>query len=479
VLALLIGLLVALGPLLRGGWDFGTQAILFISVAGGFTLWLVGRIIVGYVPVPSNRMLAWAAALAVLSGASAVWSPVSAYAIPAWRSLFLGLWIFPALDVVSKDERALIDQAIRAAAWVLVLLAFYQHFHDGLSRPPATFLNQNVFAGTILMLLPLAVQNDDWALAAGLLVSLVWSHSVGAWLGLGGALLLWRRRVGLFASRVGAGIGVVCLVLIYGKLQDIEVLHRWHWWVAAVRMIAARPLLGFGPGGFGYVLPSVQDPGRELSSLYAHQHFLETAAECGLPYLLLWCAGIAHLLRRRGQYKRFGAGAVLIQSAWDYALSIHANLWLFCYFAASAGAQTSRGVNVPPGRKLPYSALVLAVSFSVCAWARQSFEADRLKAMAVERYHETRSPDAVLPELERSARLSPDPETERYAAEMELARGGAAAAADHLEKSARLNPFRASTWIALERLDLQLGRTEAARAARAEGARYCPVLRSP
>lgn len=165
MLALLIGLLTALGPLLRGGWDIWAQSLLFLAVTAGFSVWLVCRVLVGYVPLPSNRMLAWAFCLAVLSGVSAYWSPVAAYAVPDWRWLLLGLWIFPALDVVSKDERAAIDQAIRFGAWVLVLLAFYQHIHDGVSRPPSAFLNQNVFAGTILMLLPLAVQKEDWSFA--------------------------------------------------------------------------------------------------------------------------------------------------------------------------------------------------------------------------------------------------------------------------------------------------------------------------
>ncbi|MBI3551210.1 MAG: O-antigen ligase family protein [Elusimicrobia bacterium] len=479
MLALLIGLLVALGPLLRGGWDLWSQSLLFLAVAAGFSCWLVGRLLVGYLPLPSKRMLAWAGALAVLSAASALMSPVSAYAVPSWRALALGLWIFPALETVSKDERAAVDQAIRAAAWVLVLLAFYQHFHDRMSRPPATFLNQNVFAGTILMLLPLALQKNDWLLCAGLLAALMWAHSVGAWLGLGGALILARRGAGPIASRLGAGIGLVCLVLIYGKLQDPEVIHRWHWWTAAWRMLSERPWLGFGPGSFAYVMPSFQQPGRDLSSLYAHQYFLETGAESGLPYLVLFTAGVLHLLHRGGEHKRFGAAALLIQSCWDYALSIPANFWLFCYFAASSGSQSSRGVNISPGRKLPYSALVLALSYSVCSWASSRWRADRIKSEAAERFRSGAPAVAVLPDLERSAALAPDPEAERDIAELALQNRDFAEAARHLERAAVLNPFRASTWAALERVDLQLGRAEAARRARAQGALYCPALRLP
>ncbi len=479
MLALLIGLLVALGPLLRGCWDLWTQSLLFILVAAGFSAWLILRIIVGYVPMPSNRVLAWSAGLAVLSGVAAYMSPVSSYSIPAWRAMLLGLWIFPALDVVSKDERAVIDQAIRASAWVLVLLAFYQKFHDHTPRPPSTFLNQNIFAGTILMLLPLAVQKEDWPLSAGLLCGLWWSKSVGAWLGLGGALLLARGRAGTPAARLGAGIGLVCLIMIYSKLQGPEVLHRWQWWTAAWRLALRHPLLGWGPGSFAYAATVAQRPGSDLSSIYAHQYFLETAAECGLPYLLLWAAGMAHLLHKGGEHKRFGVVAILIQSCFDYALSIPAAFWIFCYFVASSGSQTARGVNVPRGRKIPYCLLILASSLWVCSWSYRRWESDRLKSAAVESFRAGEGASATLPKLERAAALADDPEAERDIAELKLAGGDLTEAAARFERSAHLDPFRASTWLALERLDLQLGRADAARAAREAGAVYCPALRRP
>jgi hypothetical protein len=468
----LIGLLSALGPLLRGGWDIWAQSLLFLSVTAGFCAWLVCRLCVGYVPLPSNRMMAWAVVLACLSGLSAYLSPVAAYAVPNWRWLLLGLWIFPALDAVSKDERAAIDQGIRCAAWILVLLAFYQHIHDGVSRPPSAFLNQNVFAGTILMLLPLAAQKEDWLLCAGLLVCLLWDRSVGAWLGLAGALVVARREAGAAAAKTGVVVGLVCLVLIYGKLRDPDVVHRWRWWMAALRMIAARPWLGFGPGSFAYVLPAARVPGTDLSSIYAHQFFLETAAECGLIFSFIFFAGLLHLMHRGGEHKRFGVVAVLIQSCWDYALLIPANFWLFCYFAASSGSQTSRGVNVPMGRKAPYAALALALAVTAAAGAWKVWEADRLKASAVMSYRAGASAADVLPELERSASLAADPEVERYIAELEMKLRDSPQAAVHLARCAQLDPFRASTWGALERLYLSLGQVDAARQARERGAYY-------
>lgn len=481
MLAFLVGLLVAVGPLLRGGWDIWAQCLLFLCVAGGFGLWLSARIAVGYVPLPDSRTAAWAAGLALLAGLSALVSPVSASSVAQWRALVLGLCIFPAITAISKDERARIDDALRACAWVLVILAFYQHYREHIARPFSAFLNTNVFAGTVLMFLPVAWQKDDWFLTAGLFACLAWSHSVGAWLGLAGALILTRRSIGAAGYWIGVAIGFLCLVAIYAKLKSPDVYHRWEWWVAAARMAARRPWFGFGPGSYAYVMPSFQPPVADLSSMYAHQHFLETAAECGWPYLVLWAAGLLHFLRRGGSYKRFAALAVLIQSLWDYPLSIPANFWLFCYFVASAAPQTARGLNVRARGKAAAALAVLAATFVACRWDWKAWEADKLRAQATERFAAGAPDGEVQALLARSSRLADDSETERMEAEVDLkalrAAGDPALAHDavrHLESSAKLNPYRPSTWAALERLYAQLGEASQAEAARAAAAAYAP-----
>lgn len=431
-------------------------------------------------PVPDRRISAWAGSLAFLAALSAAASPVPDAAWAAWRWIALGLAIFPALTVVSKDERVAVDEALRLAAWMLVLLAFYQHFREGLPRPPSAFMNQNVFAGSILLLLPLAVQKRDWFLATALVLCLWWTKSVGAWLGLAAALVLARRQGSVVAYWVGAAIGFVCLVAIYAKLQSPEVLHRWGWWSAAARMAAERPWFGFGPGAFPFAISAHQAPGAELSAYYAHQHFLETAAELGLPYAALWIAGLVHLMRRGGSHKRFGVGALLVQSFWDYPLSVPANFWLFCYFAASAAPQAAGGVNVPMRRKAPVVAAIAACACVAFGWVWTVWKADRLKAAAAERFADGGSAVEVHALLEKSLALAPDAQAERMAAEMDIkkivdghvdGRSGALEAARHLERAVARNPFRPSNWTALERLYSQLGDAEAARRTRERASR--------
>src|SRR5207302_1593633 len=133
-----------------------------------------------------------------------------------------------------------------------------------------------------------------------------WCHSVGAWLGVAGALMLMRRSTGAAGFWLGVFIAACGLLAVLGKFMAPEVSHRWAWWIAAARMIGARPLLGFGTGSAAYVMPAFETPSAGLSTLFAHQHFLETAAERGLPFLAVWLAGIAGPLRRGGAHKRFG-----------------------------------------------------------------------------------------------------------------------------------------------------------------------------
>jgi hypothetical protein len=482
LLALLIGLLTSAGLLLRGSWDVWAQSALFIAASAGTAAWLLSRIVVGYVPLPPRRLLGWAALLAALSGVAAYTSPLQAYAVPAWRVTLLGLWVFCAMAAVGKDERALIDRAVRYAGWFLVLLAWYQYFHDASDRPSSALLNQNVFAGTILMLLPLAVEQRDWFLCSMLTICLWWAHSVGAWLGLAGALVLTRRSRESVGSYAGLAIGFVCAVLIYAKLQSPDVLHRWYWWRAAWGMAMDRPVSGFGPGTYAYVASSYFDPKHGLSALYAHQHFLEAAAENGWLYLAVWVAGLVYFLRRGAPHKRFGALAILIQALWDYPLSIPGNFWLFCYLAASTTPQTSRGLNVPYARKAPWAVLVCVLAVLACGWTARDWQADRLRAEAVDA-HAAGAPAAEsLALLERSNALSPHPEAERAEAELLLSEkpqteASLRRAAEHLERAARLNPYRPSTWTALDRLYTALHEPARGALLLKEGARYCPVLR--
>lgn len=451
MLAGLVGTIVAAGLLLRGAWDLWAQSLALLGLVGGGSAWLCLRLVSGWVPRPAPRVLTWSAALAVLSAASAWSSPVPAYSRPAWAAAAAGLALFPLVSILNAEGRARVERFLRAAAWALVLFAAYQRLH-GSPRPAAVFLNQNVFAGAILLLLPPAARAGDWALGAGLLLCLWWTKSVGAWLGLAAALVLHRRAVGTVAFWLGAAAGFVGLVAAYAKLQSPAVLHRAEWWGAAWHMAADAPFLGLGPGSYAYALPAYAQVRPELSTLFAHQHILETAAERGWPYALLWLAGLAAWLRPAPPSLRFGPAAALVHGLVDYPLSVPGVFWLFCASVALAGPESGRSVNVPIRMRLALGALITAAAAGAGALVWREWSADRLRARAV---HDLRMErwDEASAGLAASEAASPHPEAARLRAEMILASGGdPAEAVRHLERAVALDPYRASNRALLDSL---------------------------
>jgi O-antigen ligase len=481
VLAVLVGLQLAAGLILRGAWDLWAQSAVLLGVIAGLALWISLGVVRGRLPLPSSRPALWVAALAALSFASAYFGPVRAYALPAWAAAAAGLWLIPAATVLSARERAVVERVLHAVAWFLVILAVHQKFH-GEIRPPASLLNQNVFGGAILLLLPFAVRRGDGLLAAGLLLCLWWTKSVGAWLGLSAALVLHRRSVGAFAFWAGAAAGFAGLVAAYAKLQSPEVLHRLAWWAAAWRMAAGAPWLGLGPGAFAYALPAHVSSRPELSTLFAHQHFLETAAERGAAYLLLWLAGLGAILRRAEPAKRFGAVAALAHGLVDYALSVPSVFWLFCFTVAWSLPESEEAVAVRSGRKLPAVALMLCAALAAGFWVCGNWKADRLRA-SVFAGPPGMTADAAEAALAASEEIRPHPEAARARAELALASAVGPREAAFLEKAAAdleravsLDPYRASNWSLLSEAYRRLGRPQDARLARERGAKTCPSL---
>jgi len=485
VLAALVGAQIAAGLLFRGAFDLWAQSLVLLLLAFGIGARLAAGAVRGRIELPSAAPTIWAASLALLSFASARLSPVAAYALPAWAACAAGLWLFPAVTLLDADDRARVEQAVRAAAWLLVLLAVYQRVH-GDSRPTSAFTNQNVFAGAILLLLPFAARRGDPLLALGLIVCLCWSRSVGAWLGLSVTLALNRRAVGAAAFWAGVAIGVACLIAAYARLESPETAHRFVWWSAAWRMAADAPWLGLGPGSFAYALPAYVPTRPDLSSIFAHQHLLETAAERGWPYLALWLAGLSVLILRAKPALRVGVVAALVHGLVDYPLSVPGVFWLFCLSAAWTLPESDEAAAVRSSRKVPATVLALGAAAAFGAWVERGWRADRLRAAAVERLEEGGSPLSADALLASSEALVPHPEAARLRAEIALslaAAGGAPArrleeTVKHLESAAALDPYRVSNWSLLEAAYRKLGRDADAADARRRGSRTCPALRA-
>ena len=135
LLALAVGLSVALPPLLLGSWDLWAQTAVRLPALALAGLWLLWRLISGTVPLPEKTQLRWAGLLAVLILASAAASPLRGLPFPETANALQALAILLAVPLLSPPERDWIERAARAAAWILFALAFYQKFFLGEGSP--------------------------------------------------------------------------------------------------------------------------------------------------------------------------------------------------------------------------------------------------------------------------------------------------------------------------------------------------------
>ncbi|TDN37153.1 O-antigen ligase domain-containing protein [Hymenobacter sp. UV11] len=236
--------------------------------------------------------------------------------------------------------------AVASLAWVLP-----RHASTGFSFALTNwaiqpfYRNHVIYATVLALLLPLAwglagqaptPLRRRWWLAAGgvLLVGLVVSYTRASWLSLPVAgLFYWvlrlrLTRVVLLSLALGVAGSVTYFVsgdnfmrfapdyektIWHGNnlaahlestytLQDVSGMERVYRWVAAARMVADKPLVGSGPATFypeykRYTVSGFRTyVSHNFEQSTAHNYFLLTLAEQGIPGFALFCALVATAL---------------------------------------------------------------------------------------------------------------------------------------------------------------------------------------
>ncbi|TFG75426.1 MAG: tetratricopeptide repeat protein [Chrysiogenales bacterium] len=139
------------------------------------------------------------------------------------------------------------------------------------------------------------------------------------------AVLFYLFVSGVFKIRYLAPLLMVLALVFFtvtalrfSEARELAPLKlRFANWLQAGRVIAAAPLLGVGLGNYEAAVPAHIDPG-EPASIYAHNFFLQLAAESGLPlFLVLIAVSFPFLKRNLASFLRpenalFAAAAILI-----------------------------------------------------------------------------------------------------------------------------------------------------------------------
>jgi len=254
------------------------------------------------------------------------------------RLAVLILYAIFAFDLMRQPRyRHHITNAFLATATIVALLAFIQRseraqwlfplFQESIDPLYSVFGNSGLLGGYIAMAIPIAIYRaltsprliTPLLMIATMAPILALTSSRASWLGAAiGTLIILPYRT-LPAKRILITTAVIATSIastfisfqetrpgqwLAQEKKDTIRLRLW-FWDGAIRMTAANPITGVGPGNFQYWTPKYQGDAlkanpahisNESHTQYAHNEPLHLAAETGLIGILL-CGWMLFRLR--------------------------------------------------------------------------------------------------------------------------------------------------------------------------------------
>jgi O-antigen ligase len=302
------------------------------------------------------------------------------------RLSYLGLFVVPVWLLRKESDRDWLVAAFVLGTAIASLEGIAQWFLLNVAqtidyRPDGNLGNANLLGALIAMATPLAIvralRNDTFVvawwgavavLAAGLAASSSRSGGLGA---LAGCLVLvvlaLRGRSALIALAVAAGLVAAALVAIVisplGVLNDDPAQSRIQLWPDALRMIAARPLTGWGPDTtglvFGRYLSADWSPGITFDR--AHSGPLDIAAMLGVVGLAALTSVLVTFIRGVWRWRFTDSVAALASACAGYTVWVAFNFdwapatgvfWLLAG-AAWSGVRLAEAQPVTTAKPLP------------------------------------------------------------------------------------------------------------------------------
>lgn len=289
----------------------------------------------------------WAILLFVWISASALRSshtPWSAAACTEWLRWSTGIGLFLLLGQCLTRTR-LSARLVTVAGGILAAVGMgngLADWHSGLTGP---FSDHQLYGSALLIVLPMAVavaltaRRPRWrwigqGVAFASLLCLIMTETRSAWISVVACAIVfaicWQQRNAKPGARpwgkqaiVPVALGVCVALYFFASLgyanrqqplmdraSTLSVLgqdHSWQdrllAWHGAVTMVATHPVFGFGLGRYCGAEWSYTHIGRPLSpnqrpslSEEAHDFYLQTAADIGVPGLLLYLASLTAMV---------------------------------------------------------------------------------------------------------------------------------------------------------------------------------------
>lgn len=412
----------------------------------------------------------------------------------------------------TREEARTVLRWLLAGGYLAALVAIVQVAHDSLTQGMfvaayGTLGQKNVLGGFLAMLLPIAAfelaQARSWTATilsanafAAIAVALVLTFSRSAWIAAAVAAAIVAvaiarsDRVRVSLMRVGAGVMIACIAtaLVLGAITQAEGLtslrsdiaaagDRPVVWMDSLKVIASRPLLGYGPDNFGLVFPNFQSERLQQPWDKAHAETLQIAATQGVVGLAAYGAIIVAFLiafwRRRSSPLTVAlfAGWIAYQAALQVNFTALASAFPYWIFAACAfelmGATHTRSVELAHRwRFAPVMAGgVAAAAFAAAVGIVMPFVADRdLMSAVIADY----SGQRLAAEPQASNAVAFNQRESVYEVEvgnLAFERGDWRAAASAYREAASLGTYNPMVYRNLSLADREIGRMDEARIA--------------
>ncbi|MDI6642007.1 MAG: O-antigen ligase family protein, partial [Elusimicrobiota bacterium] len=223
----------------------------------------------------------------------------------------------------------------------------------------ATMLNPNIFAGYLIMVIPMIVYASSQVRPSSLhtetapllhrspastrrsmvpfitysltcllsvicVVCLLLTKSIGAICSLLCAFSI--VKLGLRRGILLVAILLTATLLI--KFSDHDLINRYFWWESTLQIAKDNSIFGTGVGTYEYVYPKYKI--STLSTMFAHNYFLQLLSEIGIIGLVIFVIFIFLAVSNiQNPYYKISILAILFQNLFDYSLYIPANAILF------------------------------------------------------------------------------------------------------------------------------------------------------
>lgn len=260
--------------------------------------------------------------------ASLFWSEYPPESLQGIRKTLSYTVLFLIAPEMIQSEKTIRNVQYFIAAWTLFvsLDGCFQYFtgHDLLRHLPALpsnsglrinacFKSYSIFGAALIMSMPLAAHLvfTGWkqkkvrlAWGGGLLlilplINLYWTHSRGTWLAFISGLVLylvwkksWKWLLTITMAIILLGVFIIPKsAFIHRDMRQKEqsIMERFYLWDRALQVIKAKPLTGTGINTYtrSHGAYDTRQNWR-VKNYYAHNGYLQMAAEIGLPGLALF-----------------------------------------------------------------------------------------------------------------------------------------------------------------------------------------------